>query len=329
MPIVLMESTPDPCLRQRLVDASIPVLGEAQAAHQDIRPARIGIMNNMPGESAAQTEIQWLRWIGSQSLLQIEPVFMKLDDDRRDRPGSSKKELFERYKPFSQVAEQGLDGLIITGDNLEIEAHTSGFSGDPILDFRALPVERVHYYRQLQEVMDWADANVRSTIFSCLGAHFALRHKFDIVKQVKEDRGKIFGVYDHPVLLPDSPLVTGMNDTIRAPHSRWGDVPVEKILGESALSIVAASDEAGWLLLESPNRAGGTDVYLQAHPEYDRLDLHNEFERDRDTGLAIPAGYYVGPPAAKNARLTWASDGRVLHENWIGRLVYPGFSQAA
>ncbi len=332
MSIVLHENTPDDCLRERLVAAGVTVLDETQAERQDIRAARIGIMNNMPANSAEVTEIQLLRWIGSQTL-QIEPVLMKLDNDPRERPGASRRKIFERYTPFSQVAEQGLDGLIVTGDNLEIYAHArqglrTGFSGTSNLDITALPAEKVDYYRQLQEVMDWADQNVYSTMFSCLGAHFALRHKFGIVKQVNERRGKIFGVYDHEIIDPGSALVPGMNDTVRAPHSRWGDVPLAAVLGEKALNIVAANQEVGWLFLESKNQAGGTDVYVQAHPEYDRLDLHREYERDKSKGLALPTSYYRDDvPAAANARLTWASDGRVFHDNWIGRLVYPGFSQ--
>ena len=44
-------------------------------------------MNLMPREAMEATEVQWLRWIGRQSVLQIVPVLIKFDDDKREAEG--------------------------------------------------------------------------------------------------------------------------------------------------------------------------------------------------------------------------------------------------
>jgi len=56
------------------------VISEAAANRQDIRPARIGLLNLMPAAVMKQTEEQWLKYI-SHTLLQIEPILLKFDDD--------------------------------------------------------------------------------------------------------------------------------------------------------------------------------------------------------------------------------------------------------
>jgi homoserine O-succinyltransferase len=198
------------------------LLDEATASSQEIRPARIGLMNLMPEAAMEGTEIQWLQKLGHIPVLQIEPVIMKFDNDRRE---TSRPEILKRYVPFSKAAEDGLDGLVITGDNLELRMHAEGFSAKP---HEPLPPEEVRYYDQLTELFDWADTNVQSTIFSCLAAHFALRHRYGLVKDVRSpEEGKVFGVYDHQVIDPGSALATSMNDIIKAPHSRWGYVPID------------------------------------------------------------------------------------------------------
>lgn len=327
MSIVTPEN--DPCLHARLEATGIAVMDEATASAQVIRPARIGLLNLMPAEAMETTEIQWLRCIGNQALLQIDPVLIKFDDDRREDPGASRSEILKRYTPFSEVAEDGLDGLIVTGDNLEIRKHT-GFSSYTPRDFEVLPPDEIKYYRQLQGVMNWAITDVHTSFWSCMAGQLLLHHRHDMQRQVGEN--KIIGVYDHEVTDPKNPLVRGMNDQIRAPHSRWGNIPTEKIVEEKALRLVAANEKIGWLYVEATNKKGGSDVIAQGHPEYGKQGLHREYSRDKEPGdpeVALPAGYYKDNyPAEANAQLSWASDNSAFMTNWIGS-VYRGYSQAA
>jgi homoserine O-succinyltransferase/O-acetyltransferase len=324
MPIIASASGGDQCLYERLEDAGVPLIDETAAKSQDIRPARIGIMNLMPAKAMEATETQWLRWIGSQALLQIEPVLIKFDGDKREEPGASRQEVLKRYTPFSEVAEGGLDGLIITGDNLEIRQH-EGFSSRDPASRDPLPFDEIRYYEQLREVIDWAENNVASTIYSCLAAHFALNYRHGLVREIGKE--KIFGVFDHEVMDPASEFMRGMNDSIRSPHSRWGNTPAELVEDDKELRILAASARIGWLAVERFNRTGGTDLFLQGHPEYGRFELHSEYERDKPEGRKIPENYYThdsGNPS--DIRITWSTDARVFHENWVGH-IYSRFSQ--
>ena len=84
MPIVISAELQG--LSSRLAHAGAVVLDEEQALKQDIRPARIGLLNLMPAPAMESAENQWLRYI-SNTVLQIEPVLLKFDDDLRERPG--------------------------------------------------------------------------------------------------------------------------------------------------------------------------------------------------------------------------------------------------
>jgi homoserine O-succinyltransferase/O-acetyltransferase len=332
--IVRSENCGD-CLANRLGDQGLDVIDESTALSRGMRIARIGLLNRMPDAAFKATEEQVFGAIASHQIdgLAVEPVLVKLDDDPQAKEGSSRAENFKRYTSFSDVKEKGLDGLFFTGDNLEIMAH-AGFSSEKAKTpsqrkkwSDALEPEEVDYYKALTQVADWADGNVYSSTFSCLGAHFALWHKFGLSKEIAKKqiigkeiaKKKIFGVYDHKIVLPVSPIVEGLPGKIKAPHSRWGDVPVEAVAEVDDIEVVAVSRKAGWLLLQAANTNGGLDFYLQAHPEYDRLDLHNEYVRDKNQGRSRPVGYYrpLQPAKPENARQSWAADARRLYGNWL------------
>lgn len=299
-------------LYEHLEEAGALLIPEETALHQDIRPARIGLLNLMPAATMEQTETQWLRYM-SQTVLQIVPVLTKFEDDPREHCGSSREGILARYRAFDEVAAEGLDGLIVTGDNLELRLNTEARE--------ALPFSEIRYAQQLLEVIGWARSNVHSTIYSCLASHFLLENLYEARRQVTGE--KVFGVFDHEVQPGDSALTQGLDDILRAPHSRWGDVDPAAV-SAAGLGLLAVSDSAGWLLAEAKNDAGGYDLLIQGHPEYDRHDLAREFKRDQSEGLTEPAGYFRnGEP-----RLTWANDARALHANWISA-IYRKFSGEA
>jgi homoserine O-succinyltransferase len=300
-------------LHERLSAAGAAVISQEQAEQQDIRPARIALLNLMPAEAMKRTETQWLQYM-SHSVLQIEPVLVKFDDDKRERVGASRAEVLNRYRPFREVADSQIDGLIVTGDNLELRQSPDADPTDP------LPFEEISYAEQLADVIDWARSNVRSTIYSCLASHFVLDYLYGVEREVTGT--KTFGVFDHRVdHTVESEITLGLDDTFRAPHSRWGDVPVE-LLGTTAVRVLARNNAIGWLLAEDTNEAGGSDLYIQGHPEYDRCDLQIEHVRDGGLTQDQPEGYYS--PEGK-PRLTWSNDARALHANWIASL-YRHFS---
>lgn len=306
MPVIVPESNQDTSFFERLRDCGAVVIDEQAASHQDIRPARIGLLNLMPAPVMEATELRWLRFI-SQTVLQVEPVLIKFDNDCRERAGSRRKAILERYKPFSEVAEQGLDGLIITGDNQELRR-----DGTP------RPLSELHYAKDLSSVTDWADEQVGASIYSCLASHFALNRRYGLERKIGSK--KVYGVFEHTVTT-ESPATASMDDVIRAPHSRWGDISSDQLTA-NGISILAQNDQIGWLIAEDANSKGSINLYLQGHPEYWRFDLHHEYLRDHQT---IPANYYPEDDPTNKPVLSWSSDARSLLSNWI-HTIYRSYS---
>ncbi len=299
-----------------LMQHGASVISEEAARMQDIRPARIGLLNLMPAAAMGQTEEQWLKYI-SHTLLQIEPVLLKFDDDFRERDGASRAKHLSRYESFSRATEHGLDGLIITGDNLELDQSVVSASR------KLLGFKEIRYAAQLEEVARYARKNIYSTIYSCLASHFALHAFYGLQRSIGQE--KIFGVYSHKV--PNgasSEMMMNMNDEIIAPHSRWGDVPTEALLA-ARISVLASNDKIGWLLAEDKNDADGHDLYIQGHPEYDKYDMDSEYRRDSANGQKRPEDYYILDDPDLGPHMSWATDARALHSNWIAS-IYKHFS---
>lgn len=307
MPIIIAPNQADRI--EPLLAAGAAVMTTEQSMQQDIRPARIGLLNLMPAPAMRQTESQWLRFM-SRTVLQIEPVFVKFDDDPRDRSGGTRADILQTYTSFSKVQSEGLDGLIVTGDNLELDT-------DTVPRRTLLPFDRIKYAPHLRDVIDWSRENVRSTIYSCLASHFALDYLFGLERELSPE--KVFGVYDHMRTNTNSSLLADMDDTIRAPHSRWGNIPTESMQMAVEVEVLADGDP-GWLVASAINNNGGEDVFIQGHPEYNRNDLDDEYSRDK---LNPPAHYYdaLGKPV-----LSWSNDARTLHANWIDA-IYQHFSR--
>ena len=110
----------------------VMVMSERQAARQDIRPLRIGLLNLMPKK--IQTENQFARLIGATPL-QIELSLIRMSEHQTKNTAAEHMEEF--YRPFSDVKATGekFDGLIITGAPIE-----------------HLPFEEVTYWDELCEV---------------------------------------------------------------------------------------------------------------------------------------------------------------------------------
>ena len=169
-----------------------------RAKRQDIRPLEIGILNLMPSAVVERTEFQLLRLLANTPL-QIRPTFVYFDEHK----SNSKQGHFDAfYKTISEVKARGLDGLIITGANLEEYAF-----------------EDVRYWKEFTEFLDWAKRHVTSTILSCWAVHAGLYYHYGIRPQ--KYAKKKFGIFLHRVHHESgSPLLTGMDDEIYLPHSR-------------------------------------------------------------------------------------------------------------
>ncbi len=63
---------------------------------------------------------------------------------------------------------------------------------------------------------------------------------------------------------------------------------------------------------------------MTGHPEYDRLTLKAEYDRDVAKGLPIgvPANYFPGDDPSRPPIMTWRGHAHLLYSNWLNYSVY-------
>lgn len=296
MPVNIPRALP---ARQVLQDENVFVMSQDRAEHQDIRPLRIAIVNLMP--TKIDTETHLLRLLGNTPLqVQVTLLNMGSHSSRNTPP----EHMAAFYATFDQVREQWFDGLIITGAPVE-----------------KLAFDEVDYWQELTEVLDWSTDNVYSTMHVCWGAQAGLFHHYGIPKYDLPE--KMFGVFEHQVLDPRVPLLSGFDEVFPAPHSRHTEVRAADIEAVDDLRLLAVSDDAGVYLAASRD---GRRFYVTGHPEYERDTLGAEYERDVARGLpiAVPRHYYPGDDPQRSPRVTWRSHAFLLYANWLNHCVYQG-----
>jgi homoserine O-succinyltransferase len=131
----------------------------------------------------------------------------------------------------------------------------------------------------------------------------------------------MFGLFHHRALDLKDPLLRGFDEVFLAPHSRYTEVRREDIEAERALKLLSTSEEAGVYISASLD---GREVYVTGHPEYDRLTLKAEYDRDVAKGLPIkvPANYFPGGDPRLPPLMTWRSHAHLLYANWLNYYVY-------
>lgn len=294
MPIKVQNDLP---ARSILESENIFVMDEDRALSQDIRPLQILILNLMPIKE--DTETQLLRAL-SNTPLQVDCSFLMLSTHVSKNTSASHINKF--YLTFDEIRRQKWDGMIITGAPVEL-----------------MEYEEVTYWDELKKIMEWSKTHVHSTLHICWGAQAALYYHYGIPKY-KRDK-KLSGIYRHKVLHHKVPLVRGMDDYVMAPHSRNTEVHKEDILKHPELKLLIESDEAGIFLVMKED---GSQIFLQGHPEYDRMTLNNEYHRDLKKGLnpELPCNYYEDNDPFNRPILSWRNVSNTLYANWLNYYVY-------
>lgn len=294
MPIRVQNDLP---VREILEHENIFVMDEHRAIHQDIRPIKIGLLNLMPLKE--DTELQILRML-SNTPLQVDVSFIMVSGHQSKNTPASHLNQF--YKRFQEIKSEGFDGFIITGAPVE-----------------QMPFEDVDYWEELKEIMEWSKTHVTSTLHLCWGAQAGLYYHYGIDKAPLDK--KMFGIFKHQVMNRKIPLIRGFDDVFFAPHSRHTEVPLDKILADDRLTLLATSDEAGAFLVMNND---GRQIFVMGHPEYDRVTLDQEYKRDLGKGLKIdlPKNYYPDNDPDKKPLLTWRAAANNLYTNWLNYYVY-------
>jgi homoserine O-succinyltransferase len=283
-----------------LSEERVFVITDDRAAHQDIRPLKVGIVNLLP--TTVDTEIQLLRLLGNTPL-QVDISFLRMGthESRNAPPGHLEK----FYLSAAEIMTLGIrfDGLIITGAPVE-----------------TLAFEEVDYWDELAAVIDYSAARVWSVMHICWGAQAGLYRRYGIPK--KELSCKLFGIFPHQVNERHSPLFRGFDDEFLAPQSRHTACDRDAIAAQPALTIQSETPETGIFIVTARD---GREIYVTGHLEYDPLTLDKEYRRDLARGLpiAIPKNYYPKDDPSLAPVVRWRAHAHLFFSNWLN-CVYQG-----
>lgn len=276
---------------------NIFVMAESRAAHQDIRPLHVLVVNLMPNK--IETECQFLRLL-SNTPLQVEVAFLHVSS--HVSKNTSQNYLSTFYRTFSAVKDKYYDGCIFTGAPVEHLAY-----------------EGVDYWEELCAIMEWTKTHVFSSVYICWAAFAGLYYHFGVPKYLLPQ--KMFGVFPQYVLEPHCQLLHGFNDIFHAPHSRHAEVRREDIEHVKSLRILTESPMSGVHIVANEN---GRQYFITGHSEYNRETLREEYERDKARGLEIqlPYGYFPDDDPKKEPHFSWGCSANLLFSNWLNYCVY-------
>lgn len=290
MPIIIHENLPAATV---LAAEGIEVMQEARAAHQDIRPLRVALLNLMPDKIS--TETQFARLLGA-SPLQIDLHLLVTGTyTPKNVPAAHLKQF---YRPFCDVFASGerFDALIITGAPVE-----------------QMAFEQVEYWPELERIFTWAQTHVFNTLAVCWGAQAAVYHHYRVPKHDLPQ--KRFGLFRHHILAQHDPLLRGFNDLFEIPVSRHTEVRLSDLTG-TPLEVLVDSPQSGLCMVRD---TGKRFIAMFNHWEYDTETLAREYWRDVEAGKAIdqPDWYFPqGNPKAQVFNI-WRAHGYLFFNNWL------------
>jgi len=264
-----------------LFDKDRPIKSPALAPAQDEferaeGELTIGLINNMPDSALKATERQFMRLVQAASgNIRVNFHCFSLPTVARSRQAS--EHIAHDYADIADLDRLGINGLIVTG-------------AEPVAP--SLPDEP--FWGQLTQLIDWARTNTRSTIWSCLAAHAAVKHLDGIERHRLTE--KCSGVYDCSKA-GDDWLTHGLPATLKVSHSRYNELR-EGELTAHGYEILTRSDTAGVDIFA--RQLESRFIFFQGHPEYDASSLQREYMRDlarylageRDNYPDIPVGYF-------------------------------------
>ncbi|MDD3371978.1 MAG: homoserine O-succinyltransferase [Alphaproteobacteria bacterium] len=305
MPVIVKSEEIHPYLPSL---GSFEAIAPERAAHQDIRPLEIAILNLMADKVA--TEKQLAKWLG-HTPLQVQLTFVATDrymgETRagRESRNTPSEHIRKFYKSFSEVKNRKFDGLIVTGVNA----------------LQPRVTDEV-FWDEVAETFRWSETNAFSSLFLCWGAKAALKYFHDI-ESVKGE-AKTWGLFEHRRVSDRSDLLFGFPDRFSIPVSRWKNPDPKAIAACKQLEIVAASAEAGPNILTEPaayetSKVYPRRVYVLSHPEYDTDTLHREYLRDCEKSPAVPLHYYANNDPHEELDNKWRFTG-FLYTNWVNSI---------
>lgn len=265
MPVFL---APDPSAQQR--SSSLPVSTQARAASGN--GLTIGLVNNMPDEALKATERQYIALLNTASgSLPIRLSFYTLPGIARSP--SLSRHIRGLYASVDDLLDGRLDGLIVTGK-------------EPV----AASLRDEACWPSFTQLLEWAQQNTHSSVWSCLAAHAAVLH-MDGIERVRRD-DKLFGVFECG-RVSDHPLTAHLSTPCKLPHSRWNGLPADPL---AACGYSVLTQTAGGEVDTFVKQQKSLFLFFQGHPEYEADTLLREYRRDLGRYCRGELGKYPGMP---------------------------------
>lgn len=260
-----------------------------------MQPLWIGVINLMPKK--VETETQLARLLGS-SPFPVRVDFIKLDGHRPKNTPTEHIDTF--YRPLSTLADEMLDGVIITGAPIE-----------------HLNFEDVEYWNELCLAMDWAKTHAFARMGICWGAMAMAYHWHGLPKH--DLPAKAFGCYPHFRNCKASPFLNGFADDFDVPISRMTEIRQSDVDEVPPLETLLTSTHGGPALI---NDTSTRSLLVLNHFEYEWDTLKREYERDNAAGVntALPANYFPNDDPSHKPVNNWRWQGHLLYWNWLASL---------
>lgn len=291
MPIKIPDKLP---AFDALVSEGVRVMTETAAIRQDIRPMQIGLLNLMPNK--VKTELQLARLLAATPL-QVELTLVRIGN--HVSKNTSEEHMIAFYQSWEEVKNRKFDGLLITGAPVE-----------------TIPYEDVTYWGEMQDIFEWTQSHVHSTMSVCWGAMAALYHFHGVPKHGLAE--KAFGLYRQKIVQP-SPYLNGFSDDFIIPVSRWAEIKRKDVEARPELSLLAYSPQTGVSMAEDRK---ARRFYVLDHLEYDSSSLADEYFRDVRANIPIklPFNYFPNDDTAQPPQNRWRSHAHLMFSNWINEI---------
>jgi homoserine O-succinyltransferase/O-acetyltransferase len=289
----------------------------------------IGLINNMPDSALISTERQIFDLLNASAgrhLIRLRLYALPMVP----RTDWGQRYIRRFYSGIDDLLDSDLDGIIVTG----AEPQAPKLMEEP-------------YWGALRQVIDWAQENTLSAIWSCLAVHSAILH-LDGIDRLPLDE-KCIGVFEQERweehgLIQRTPL------RLKIPHSRWNEVHQRSLTSAGYRVLTKCEDSGVDMFIKQQKKS--LFVYFQGHPEYDAHSLLGEYRRDVGRFLrrevecypTMPKGYFddqavallatfqgqalsnrckellatfPSDRVATNLRNTWRLAATRIYRNWI------------
>uniref|UniRef100_E6VE13 Homoserine O-succinyltransferase n=1 Tax=Rhodopseudomonas palustris (strain DX-1) TaxID=652103 RepID=E6VE13_RHOPX len=268
----LLFDSADPIISPALTPDDVGDERRRRALRDHRRPIEIGLVNNMGDAALRATERQFARLLrdgAGERRVRLHCFALR----SIPRSATARHRIDSLYSDIGDLGRVPLDGLIVTG----AEPRTSALRDEP-------------YWDEFRRLTDWAEANTRATIWSCLAAHAAVLHLDGIER--RRLPWKCSGVYAAE-RLSDDPMLAGLPTTLRVSHSRLNGLDADELC-DAGYDVLTRAEGAGVDVFT--RRDGSRMVFFQGHPEYDATTLQREFLRDLGRYLAGERDDCPAPP---------------------------------